>query len=250
MQIIGIIPARFSSTRFPGKPLVQINGKSMIRRVYEQAAKSKALSAVFVATDDQRIFDHVQDFGGKVIMTAETHRTGTERCNEVVRKLEAENIFFDVAINIQGDEPYIQPDQIDLLAGCFSDPGITIATLIKKINSAEEINSPNTIKVVVSKNQQALYFSRAPIPYIRDKKSDQGQPRELYYKHIGIYAYRTVTLMAITSLNPSPLELAESLEQLRWLENGYQIFTRETQHESFSVDAPEDLLKFDKFTEE
>ncbi|HNW69767.1 MAG TPA: 3-deoxy-manno-octulosonate cytidylyltransferase [Bacteroidales bacterium] len=246
MQTIGIIPARFSSTRFPGKPLVQINGKSMIRRVYEQAAKSTALSAVFVATDDQRIFDHVTDFGGKVIMTAGTHRTGTERCNEVVRKLEAENTFFDVAINIQGDEPYIQPAQIDLLAGCFSDPTIEIATLIKKINLSEEINSPNTIKVVISKNQQALYFSRSPIPYIRDKKNEQA----LYYKHIGIYAYRTVTLKAITSLNPSPLELAESLEQLRWLENGYKIFTRETQHESFSVDAPEDLLKFEKFTEE
>ena len=246
MQTIGIIPARFSSTRFPGKPLVQINGKSMIRRVYEQAAKSTALSAVFVATDDQRIFDHVTDFGGKVIMTAGTHRTGTERCNEVVRKLEAENTFFDVAINIQGDEPYIQPAQIDLLAGCFSDPTIEIATLIKKINLSEEINSPNTIKVVISKNQQALYFSRSPIPYIRDKKNEQA----LYYKHIGIYAYRTVTLKAITSLNPSPLELAESLEQLRWLENGYKIFTRETQHESFSVDAPEDLLKFEKFAEE
>jgi 3-deoxy-manno-octulosonate cytidylyltransferase (CMP-KDO synthetase) len=250
MQIIGIIPARFSSTRFPGKPLVQINGKSMIRRVYEQAAKSTALSAVFVATDDQRIFDYVTEFGGKVMMTAGTHRTGTERCNEVVRKLESENIFFDVAINIQGDEPYIQPAQIDLLAGCFSDPEVEIATLIKKINVAAEISSPNTIKVVVSKNQQALYFSRAQIPYVRDKKNDQGTPSELFYKHIGIYAYRTVTLQAITSLNPSPLELAESLEQLRWLENGYKIFTRETQHESFSVDAPEDLLKFDKFTEE
>ena len=249
MQIIGIIPARFASTRFPGKSLAQINGKSMIRRVFEQAAKSQALAAVFVATDDQRIFDHVTDFGGKVLMTADTHRTGTERCNEVVRKLEAEKKMFDVVINIQGDEPYIQPGQIDLLASCFGDPGIEIATLVKKINSPEELASPNTIKVVISKNQQALYFSRTQIPYQRNKKNDEGIQSDLFYKHIGIYAYRTETLKAITSLNPSPLELAESLEQLRWLENSYKIFIRETQHESHSVDSPEDLLKFDKFTD-
>ena len=247
MQILGIIPARFASTRFPGKPLVQINGKSMIQRVYEQSAKSQALSDVFVATDDKRIFDHVTGFGGKVMMTADSHRTGTERCHEVVQKLQSENKIYDVAINIQGDEPYIQPEQIDLLASCFHDPEIELATLVKKINSEEELISPNTIKVVVAKNQQALYFSRAQIPYIRDNKSGQGLPFNLFYKHIGIYAYRTVTLKAITSLQPSPLELAESLEQLRWLENGYKIFTRETQHESYSVDAPEDLLKFEKF---
>lgn len=249
MQIVGIIPARFASTRFPGKPLVQINGKSMIQRVYEQAAKSHALADVFVATDDQRIFDHVLDFGGKVMMTSEEHRTGTERCNEVVQKLATENKVFDIAINIQGDEPYIQPEQIDLLASCFNDPAIALATLIKKINSEEELISSNTIKVVVAKNQQALYFSRAQLPFLRDKKNAQQFCHGLYYKHIGIYAYLAVTLRAITSLQPSPLELAESLEQLRWLENGYKIFTRETLHESFSVDSPEDLLKFDKFAD-
>ncbi|HOY30693.1 MAG TPA: 3-deoxy-manno-octulosonate cytidylyltransferase [Bacteroidales bacterium] len=250
MRIIGIIPARFASSRFPGKPLVQINGKSMIQRVYGQCIKSSALTSVFVATDDQRIFDHVNGFGGQVMMTASTHRTGTERCCEVVRNLETGNKIFDVAINIQGDEPYIQPGQIDLLASCFSDPEIEIATLIKKLDSQEEFASPNIIKVVISANQQALYFSRAQIPYVRDKKSDSWFREALFYKHIGIYAYRSVTLKQITSLKSSPLELAESLEQLRWIENGYRVFTRETNHESYSVDVPEDLLKFDKFTNE
>jgi len=250
MRIIGIIPARFASTRFPGKPLVEINGKSMIRRVYEQAVKSKILTAVFVATDDRRIYDHVLDFGGKAVMTADTHRTGTERCYEVIQKLEAQNELFDVAINIQGDEPYIQPFQIDLLAECFSQPEVKIATLVKKIEAPEELNSANTIKVVVSKNQKALYFSRAPIPFVRDKKDELWFHSHTFFKHIGIYAYRTVTLKVLTSLNPSRLELAESLEQLRWLENGYEIVTRETQYESYSVDSPEDLLKFKKFKEE
>jgi len=249
MQIIGIIPARFASTRFPGKPLVEIHGKSMIRRVYEQAKKSAALTDVFVATDDKRIFDHVTDFGGNVLMTANTHSTGTERCNEVVSKLEGEHKLYDVAINIQGDEPYIHPGEIDQLASCFSNTAIKIATLIKKINSEEELSSPNTIKVVIAKNQQALYFSRAHIPFLRSKKNEEWLQFNTFYKHIGIYAYRTVTLKEITSLKPSPLELAESLEQLRWLENGHTIFTRETMHESYSVDSPEDLLKFDKFTD-
>ncbi|HOV10987.1 MAG TPA: 3-deoxy-manno-octulosonate cytidylyltransferase [Bacteroidales bacterium] len=249
MNIIGIIPARFASTRFPGKPLVEINGKTMIRRVYEQAAKSSDLTDVYVATDDQRIFDHVLGFGGQAMMTSDTHRTGTERCHEVVRKLETENKFFDVAINIQGDEPYIQPDQIDLLASCFTNPDIEIATLIKKLNSGEELNSPNTIKVVTAKNGQALYFSRAQIPFVRGKENAQWLQFNTFYKHIGIYAYRTVTLKAITALQPCPLETAESLEQLRWLENGYHIFTRETCHESYSVDAPEDLLKFNNFAD-
>lgn len=249
MNIIGIIPARYASTRFPGKPLVTINGKTMIRRVYEQAAKSQALATVYVATDDQRIFDHVLEFGGQAMMTSNTHRTGTERCYEVVERLEAANKFFDVAINIQGDEPYIQPDQIDLLASCFANPAVEIATLIKKLNDGGEINSPNTIKVVTANNGKALYFSRAPIPFVREKEIAQWLQFNTFYKHIGIYAYRTVTLKAITALHPCPLETAESLEQLRWLENGYHIFTRETCHESYSVDSPEDLLKFDNFVD-
>ncbi len=249
MRIIGIIPARYASTRFPGKPLTLINGKSMIRRVYEQASKSSSLAGVIVATDDQRIFDHVIGFGGRVLMTSANHRTGTERCSEVVAMLEKENNYFDVAINIQGDEPYIQPDQIDLLASCFLKSEVQIATLIKKIEAAEELASPNTIKVVVNNSFQALYFSRSPIPFLRDQKDRPAFPAGLYYKHIGIYAYRTVTLRALIALQPSPLELAESLEQLRWLENSYQIFTRETQHESYSVDSPEDVFKFEKFTD-
>lgn len=249
MDIIGIIPARFASSRFPGKPLVNINGKTMIQRVYEQAKKASSLSEVIVATDDQRILDHVIDFGGKAMMTADTHRSGTERCNEVVQKLETENKHFDIAINIQGDEPYIHPEQIDLLASCFSNTEIEIATLIKKSNDIEELNSPNTVKIIISNNQQAIYFSRSLIPYFRDKINDTWVQTHKYYKHLGIYAYRTKILKTITSLPPSPLEIAESLEQLRWIENGYKIFTRETHHESFSVDSPEDLLKIENFAD-
>lgn len=250
MNIIGIIPARYASTRFPGKPLVEIHGKSMIRRVYEQAKKSRSLADVYVATDDARIFEHVNAFGGKVMMTADYHKTGTERCHEVATKLLSENIKADVIINIQGDEPYIHPEQIELLASCFGRPEVNIATLIKKINSRDELFSPNTIKVVMNRLHKAIYFSRTAIPYLRDKNTETWMNFHAYYKHIGIYAYRTGTLKEITALQAGSLEAAESLEQLRWIENGYEIHTVETEFESHSVDVPEDLLKFEKNTGE
>ena len=250
MKIIGIIPARYASTRFPGKPLVEIHGKTMIQRVYEQAKKTVSLSEVYVATDDSRIFDHVKAFGGNVVMTSAHHRTGTERCHEVVMKLLAENVPVDVAINIQGDEPFIHPQQIDLLASCFHNPGVHIATLIKKINHADELADANTIKVVINKLNNAIYFSRTAIPYMRDKYHETWINFHTYYKHIGIYAYRTGTLTDITALQPGSLETAESLEQLRWLENGYNIHTLLTEYESHSVDVPADLLKFDTLAED
>lgn len=244
MNIVGIIPARYASTRFPGKPLVDIHGKTMIQRVFEQAKKTTSLAEVYVATDDSRIFDHVKAFGGNVLMTSSKHRTGTERCQEVVTNLISGNLQVDVAINIQGDEPFIHPEQIDLLASCFSNPEVHIATLIKKINHADQLTDANTIKVVINKLNNAIYFSRTAIPYIRDKYHETWINFHTYYKHIGIYAYRTVTLKNITALQPGSLEGAESLEQLRWLENGYNIHTLLTEFESHSVDVPEDLLKF------
>ncbi|MCF8297256.1 MAG: 3-deoxy-manno-octulosonate cytidylyltransferase [Saprospiraceae bacterium] len=240
MKYIGIIPARFASTRFPGKPLVNIQGKTMIQRVFEQASKAKILSKVVVATDNSQIFEHVRSFGGNVIMTSEHHRTGTERCFEVVEKLEES---FDVAINIQGDEPFIDPKQIEKVAYCFKNKEIQIATLLKEISDSEELFNENVIKAVADKNKKAIYFSRNPIPYFRGKEKNTWLDNHKYFKHIGIYAYRTDVLEQIVKLSPTPLELAESLEQLRWIENGYNINVEFTEIESFSIDTPEDLAK-------
>jgi len=241
MKIIGVIPARFASTRFPGKPLIDIFGKSMIRRVYEQASKSAMLSSVVVATDDQRIFDHVTSFGGEVVMTSAHHQSGTSRCHEVVEKLS--HLLPDVVINIQGDEPFIDPQQIDLLANMFSDKKIEIATLVKKIRSSDELFNPNVVKSVKGKDGRALYFSRSPIPFMRGAEQTEWMQKGTFYKHIGIYAYRTEILKEIVQFPPSPLEIAESLEQLRWIENGLAIYTSETDFEGFAVDTPEDLAK-------
>jgi 3-deoxy-manno-octulosonate cytidylyltransferase (CMP-KDO synthetase) len=238
MKITGIIPARYASTRFPGKPLVDIEGKTMIRRVYEQALKAKTLSDVIVATDDERIFKEIERFGGKVMMTSQTHQNGTERCAEVAAKLDA-----DVIINIQGDEPFIQPEQIDLLANVFKVKleAPSIATLIKEHPFHvfdETLTNPARVKVVVNNNLEALYFSRATIPFLRDSSKALSTT---FYKHIGIYGFRKEVLLQLVKLPPSHLELAESLEQLRWLENGYKIQCAITDMESASVDVPEDL---------
>lgn len=241
LNFAGIIPARFASTRFPGKPLVDIGGKSMIQRVYEQV--SKVLNDVYVATDDERIYDAVVAFGGKVIMTSDQHRSGTDRCYEAYTKLPAE---FDVIINIQGDEPFIQPSQIEALKMCFEDETTQIATLVKPIAVSETdslLFNPNSPKVVLDKNSCALYFSRSPIPYRRGAEEKDWASLHTYYKHIGIYAYRTQVLAEITSLEPSILEMAESLEQLRWLENGYKIKVGFTDVETVGIDTPEDLEK-------
>ena len=240
MAILGVIPARFASTRFPGKPLTVINGKTMIRRVYEQATKASKLGAVVVATDDQRIADEVLSFGGKVVMTSEHHRSGTDRCAEVAAKLEGN---WDAVINIQGDEPFIQPEQIDLLASLFEDDAVAIGTLVKKLTDQSDLDNANTIKVVLDRKMNGIYFSRSPIPHIRGEEKINWLKNHFFYKHIGIYGYRTDVLQKLTALEPGKLEIAESLEQLRWIENGYSIRTAFTTLETISIDVPEDINK-------
>jgi 3-deoxy-manno-octulosonate cytidylyltransferase (CMP-KDO synthetase) len=215
----------------------------MIRRVYEQAISADSLTEVWVATDDQRIFDHVEAFGGKVMMTSDSHKTGTDRCCEVLEKLEALGKQFDVVINIQGDEPFIDPGQINALSACFARPEVQIATLRKALDSSAELFSPNIIKVVCKTDGTALYFSRSPIPYVRGREDADWLSEKIFYKHIGIYAFRSEVLHRVGILKPSPLELAESLEQLRWLEAGYTIMVETTHSESHSIDTPEDLKK-------
>ncbi len=243
MNILGVIPARYASTRFPGKPLVDIKGRSMIERVYEQASAALSLQWLVVATDDDRIFNHVKDFGGTVVMTEPTHPNGTSRVLEVVEKLEKEpeNFKIDAVINIQGDEPFIQPDQIDLLAGMFSDEDADIVTLCKKIETEKELFNPNVVKLVKNRQDFALYFSRSAIPFGRSIPQKNWTQNFNYFKHLGIYGYRTVVLKKIVNLEMSMLENAEKLEQLRWLENGFQIKVAETEFESLAVDTPEDL---------
>ncbi|RYY31897.1 MAG: 3-deoxy-manno-octulosonate cytidylyltransferase [Sphingobacteriaceae bacterium] len=237
MKIIGIIPARYASSRFPGKPLVDIGGKSMIQRVYEQAKKCPSLAKVVVATDDARIFDHVTAFGGEAVITGEHHQSGTDRCAEVA----SAHPEFDVVINIQGDEPYIDPAQITKLADCFADSNTQIATLIKQIKTPEELVNSNSPKVVVNLLSEAIYFSRSPLPHLRGEEVANWLEHHIYYKHIGIYGYRADVLQQITLLPVSSLETAEKLEQLRWIENGYRIKVAETEFETHAIDTPEDL---------
>lgn len=244
MKILGIIPARYASTRFPGKPLVQISGKSMIQRVYEQAGKAKSLSAVIVATDDERIASEVRNFGGEVVITGSNHLSGTDRCAEVARSFSN----YDAVINIQGDEPYIDPEQIDLVASCFNNKDVQLATLIKEIHTEAELFNPNIPKVLINSMQEAIYFSRQTIPYIRSTEKENWLNTHGFYKHIGIYGYSRPTLLEITNLSPSTLELAENLEQLRWIENGYKIQTRVTDIETIAIDTPEDLSKINNIS--
>ncbi len=235
-----IIPARWASTRFPGKPLAMIDGQMMVRRVYERA--SEATPLVWVATDDARICDAVEGFGGRAVMTSAAHRSGTDRCAEAVGKIEkllGDKI--DFVINVQGDEPFIRPDQITLLRDCFEDPGVQLATLIRKVEVGEHLDNPNQVKVVVATNMDALYFSRSPIPFVRDVAPEEWTDRHTFFKHIGMYGYKTGTLGEITKLSVGSLETAESLEQNRWLENGYKIRCAVTDHESVGIDTPEDL---------
>lgn len=242
IKFIGIIPARYASTRFPGKPLADMDGKPMIRRVYEQVKDE--LDAVWVATDDERIEKAVHDFGGNVVMTSDRHRSGTDRCYEAYTKV---GTGYDIVVNIQGDEPFIQPEQIRTLKACFSEPAVEIATLVKPFSSEDDFEkalfNPNSPKVVLNKRQEAMYFSRSVIPYVRGKQYTEWLKEHTYYKHIGLYAYRADTLKAITKLEPSSLERAESLEQLRWLENGYKIKVGITHQETIGIDTPEDMEK-------
>jgi len=238
-KILGIIPARYASTRFPGKPLALINDKSMIQLVYEQTAK--ALDNVIVATDDQRIFEVVEKFGGKAVMTSEAHTSGTERCLEAAQIYSVHTATnFDVIINVQGDEPLIQSEIITLLADAFDEQEVEIATLVNKKSFSDEIKNPNKVKVVVSKNGYAKYFSRNQIPFVRNI----DQINEInFYTHIGIYAYRFSVLQKICKLEISNTEKAEKLEQNRWLENDYRIKVLETDYQTIGVDTPEDLEK-------
>ena len=235
MKISGIIPARYASSRFPGKPLANIKGKPMIQWVYEQASKAKLLSEVIVATDNQRIFDCVKSFGGKVEMTAESHRNGTERIAEVAARSNS-----DAFINIQGDEPFIAPEQIDQIAELLNN-GAKIATLVKNLEEETDIQNPNTVKVARALSGEALYFSRFPIPFNRNIANKTN-----YWQHIGIYGFGKGVLEQLVKLAPTPLEQSESLEQLRWLENGYAIQTAETDLHNISVDTKADLQALEK----
>ena len=239
MKILGVIPARYASTRFPGKPLIDLAGKSMIQRVYEQCLKASSLSDLVVATDDQRIADAVKAFNGKMVMTADHHQSGTDRCAEVISKMPD----FDVLINIQGDEPLINPEQIDLIATCFNDKNTVLATLVKQIKSNEELFNFNTPKVILNKKSEAIYFSRQVIPHLRNVAEADYLNQQSFFKHIGIYGYETKTLKDISQLPIGMLEKAEMLEQLRWIENGYAIKVAVTQHESLAIDSPEDVEK-------
>jgi 3-deoxy-manno-octulosonate cytidylyltransferase (CMP-KDO synthetase) len=235
MSVIAIIPARYQSTRFPGKPLVDIKGKSMIQRVWEIASSVDCLDRVIIATDDNRIFDHAISFGAEVMMTSKNHINGTERIAEVVRLLPQK---YDYVLNIQGDEPFLIPNQIESLCGVISSENFQIATLIKKLTSIEEIESPNVVKVVKSSNGKALYFSRYPIPYNR-----QNDDIIMHYKHIGMYAFKSNILQDLIALPVAEIEKAESLEQLRWLDAGYDIGVEVTEYESIGIDTPDDLQK-------
>ena len=245
MRYIAIIPARYASTRFPAKPLAMLGGKPVIQRVYEQV--SQVLDDVYVATDDERIYSCVERFGGRAVMTRQDHRSGTDRCFEAYQRVDRE---FGVVINVQGDEPFIHPSQIRTLMACFDDSATQIATLVKPFVEADglqALENPNSPKVVVSDTGRALYFSRSVIPHLRGIPREEWLARHTFLKHIGLYAYRTQTLAEITRLPQSTLEKAESLEQLRWLDNGYVIRVGQTDVETIGIDTPEDLQRAEEF---
>jgi 3-deoxy-manno-octulosonate cytidylyltransferase (CMP-KDO synthetase) len=242
MKFIAIIPARYSSSRFPGKPLADIMGKPMIQRVYEQA--SQVFDHIIVATDDERILHAVHNFGGTAVMTSPTHKSGTDRCAEALTI--AENYFstiFDVVVNLQGDEPFIQPEQLKLIQACFNERSVQIATLIKPVHNKEELFDANKPKVVINNKHEAIYFSRSVIPFVRGIDEKEWISHHQFYIHIGIYAFTRETLLKITQLETTKLEKAESLEQLRWIENGFSIKVAVTKHESIGIDTPDDLEK-------
>lgn len=245
MHVVVIIPARYASTRLNGKPLLHIAGKPMIQWVYERAKKAKLTNDVIAATDDKRVFDAVRYFGGKAVMTSPEHRTGTDRIAEAADGLNA-----DIIVNVQGDEPLIEPEMIDeAIRPLTNDPEIVAATLKTKIRDEAELNNPNVVKVVTDKNDFALYFSRLPIPYVRNSEQwpvASGQKKSIHYKHIGLYVYRKYFLLKFAKMQPTSLEEAEKLEQLRVLENGYKIKVVETEHDSIGVDTEEDMERVRK----
>ncbi|MFD2569468.1 3-deoxy-manno-octulosonate cytidylyltransferase [Spirosoma soli] len=244
---IGIIPARYGSTRFPGKPLALINGKPMIQHVWEQSTQAKSLTHVAVATDDQRIVDAVQAFGGKALLTRTDHATGTDRCWEAYQQLQAELSLTTPAyvVNIQGDEPFIDPNQIDELTTIL-DGVVEIATQCTDVDSAEVLHNPDEVKIALTTQGEALYFSRQPIPFLRGVDPADWHTHYPYFRHVGLYAYRADILEQISHLPPSPLEKAESLEQLRWLEAGFRINVTSTKYIAQSVDSPSDIEKVEQ----
>jgi 3-deoxy-manno-octulosonate cytidylyltransferase (CMP-KDO synthetase) len=242
LKFIAVIPARYASTRFPGKPLAVLGGKTVIQRVYEQAVS--VLPEAYVATDDERIFQAVEAFGGRAVMTRADHKSGTDRIEEAVEKIATDA---DVIINIQGDEPFIQPSQIETLIQLFDDPATQIGTLGKRFETIDAVRNPNSPKIVTDRRGFALYFSRSVIPYIRGIEADEWLTHYPFLKHLGIYAYRREVLAEVTRLPQSALEKAESLEQLRWLENGYRIRVGLTDVETVGIDTPEDLARAEAF---
>lgn len=244
---MAIIPARYASTRFPGKPLALLGGRPVIQWVWENVSAMPELACAVVATDDERIAKAVEGFGGRAVMTASTHRSGTDRCGEVVGKLREEGQTFDVAINVQGDEPFVRQEQLRSLVDCFADGEVQIATLKTAIHSTDELLSPNNVKVVCDLRGNALYFSRQPLPYQRGVEPAQWVGRYPYFKHVGIYAFRTAVLEKLVCLPQSPMEKNESLEQLRWLENGYRIHVRETSEANIGIDTPADMAEAEHY---
>ncbi len=249
LKVFGIIPARYASTRFPGKPLVKLQGKSMIDRVYRRAAQ--VFEYVAVATDDDRIADEVRRFGGRVVMTSPLHPSGTDRCAEAMSLMqESLGIAPDAVVNIQGDEPFVDPDLLVRLAGCFDDSSVQIATVVKAFDNTADLFDPNCVKAVMTPQGRAVYFSRSPVPYIRGYEKDEWLGRHTFYRHLGLYAYRADTLRRLTLLPASSLEIAESLEQNRWLENDYYIKVIETDRETVAIDTPDDLEKVSRLLAE
>ena len=242
MKFIGIIPARYASTRFPGKPLALLGGKPVIQHVYEKVAA--VLEAAYVATDDERIYDAVKSFGGQVVMTRTDHKSGTDRIEEAIEKIGGE---WDVVVNVQGDEPFVAKSQLDTICHCFDDPTTQIATLGKPFESMEAVQNPNSPKIVVDNMGFAMYFSRSVIPYVRGKEESSWFTHYPFLKHLGIYAYRKDVLRQVTQLPQSSLEIAESLEQLRWLQNGFKIKVGTTDVETVGIDTPQDLERAEEF---
>lgn len=242
MKFIGIIPARYASTRFLGKPLALLGGKPVIQHVYEKVAA--VLEAAYVATDDERIYDVVKSFGGQVVMTRTDHKSGTDRIEEAIEKIGGE---WDVVVNVQGDEPFVAKSQLDTICHCFDDPTTQIATLGKPFESMEAVQNPNSPKIVVDNMGFAMYFSRSVIPYVRGKEKSSWLTHYPFLKHLGIYAYRKDVLRQVTQLPQSSLEIAESLEQLRWLQNGFKIKVGTTDVETVGIDTPQDLERAEEF---
>lgn len=245
MKTLVVIPARYASTRFPGKPLALLGGESIVSRVWKTAAATVGAENAWVATDDSRILDHVNTVAGReaAMMTSPNHRSGTDRCGETLGRLEERSLDYDIVINLQGDEPFVTPAQIKTLEACFDDPAVQIATLRTRILDTEELLSPNNVKVVCASNGNALYFSRQPLPHRRGEDMAHWVEKGTYYKHVGIYAFRRDTLKEVCRLRPCPLEESESLEQLRWLDAGYRIKVCDTEHANIGIDTPDDLRK-------